>query len=143
VGRIYSHGRGIFLDRNLISKYNSNFFKNKFNESSAKEEYYVMVNGNIRTIDDSIPLAQAFAVNNGKFVDIGTNEEILERHPNANVRFLPYSFDLIQKVTLLISFLYLAYRSSRCQCNPWTHRCTCCLLSFLLLFDFNFMDFID
>lgn len=36
----------------------------------------ILVNGNILTIDDALPRAEAFAVKHGRFVAVGTNEEI-------------------------------------------------------------------
>ena len=36
----------------------------------------VLVNGNVQTMDDDLPSAQAFAVKDGRFVAIGTNDDI-------------------------------------------------------------------
>jgi hypothetical protein len=47
-------------------------------------------------IQGSAVVVEAFAVMNGRFVDVGSNEQILQKHPNAMVRELSevnYQFD--------------------------------------------------
>ena len=43
----------------------------------------IVVNGDIYTVDDLVPRAEAFAVENGKFIAIGDNEEIRVLAGNA------------------------------------------------------------
>jgi len=44
-----------------------------------------VINGNIYTSDDNGPHIQAFAVNGGKIIDVGSTAEIMSRHPGARV----------------------------------------------------------
>jgi len=45
----------------------------------------VFINGNIVTMDESLPEAQSFAVGGGKILAVGSTQEILNRYPKANV----------------------------------------------------------
>ena len=67
--------------------------------SSAQDDYFVVVGPLVRTMDDEIPVAAAFAVRDGRFVDIGTIAGVLERNPGAAVRppFDPVSWKWIER----------------------------------------------
>ncbi len=41
---------------------------------------FVVTNANIYTVDDTLPKAEAFAVKDGKFLAVGTNDEILKNY---------------------------------------------------------------
>jgi hypothetical protein len=45
----------------------------------------IVTNANIYTVNNSFDKAEAFAVNQGKFVAVGTSQEILEKYESANV----------------------------------------------------------
>ena len=45
----------------------------------------IVVNGNIYTVDEEFGKAQAFAVANGKFLAVGTNEEITKQYKSNQI----------------------------------------------------------
>ena len=47
--------------------------------------YYVIYNATVHTVDAARPSATAFAVQNGTFVDVGTDDVVRQRHPDAEV----------------------------------------------------------
>ena len=47
--------------------------------------YYVIYNATVHTVDAAQPSATAFAVQNGTFVDVGTDDAVRQRHPDAEV----------------------------------------------------------
>ena len=47
--------------------------------------YYVIYNATVHTVDGARPSATAFAVQNGTFVDVGTDDAVRQRHPDAEV----------------------------------------------------------
>jgi len=51
--------------------------------SIEDEDYFVVYNGLVRTMDDENPLVEAFAVKGDRFIDIGRNDYILSKHPLA------------------------------------------------------------
>jgi predicted amidohydrolase YtcJ len=46
---------------------------------------FVVVNANVYTVDRDVPRAEAFAVVEGRFGTVGTNEAVRSQHPNARV----------------------------------------------------------
>jgi predicted amidohydrolase YtcJ len=52
----------------------------------------VFFNAKVYTINEAFPTAEAFVVSDGKFIDVGSNKDILSRHPNAQVLSTPPSF---------------------------------------------------
>ena len=57
--------------------------------SCGKEEKIqvdtIVINANIYTVNSSFDKAQAFAINDGKFVDIGRNSDIQEKYESFNI----------------------------------------------------------
>jgi len=54
--------------------------------SSAYAAQTIVVNANVITVDPARPVAQAFAIENGRFTAVGTNAEILRRrNPSSRV----------------------------------------------------------
>jgi predicted amidohydrolase YtcJ len=45
----------------------------------------VFINGHIVTMDDNFPEAEAFATGRGKILDVGSTQEIRQRHSKANI----------------------------------------------------------
>ncbi len=54
-----------------------------FNNKEKAE--LIVINGNIYTVNENFDKAQAFAVKNGRFLAVGTNEEILKLYESKNV----------------------------------------------------------
>jgi predicted amidohydrolase YtcJ len=57
----------------------------------AEEPETVLYNGNIWTVDETQPRAQAVAISNGRFVGVGSNEEVL-RLATARTRKIDLAF---------------------------------------------------
>jgi len=54
--------------------------------SRGSEPDLIVVNGNVRTIDDARPLAEAFAVENGRFTAVGSTDDVRNlASPNTTV----------------------------------------------------------
>ena len=55
--------------------------------STSKKEQaeLILINGNIYTVNENFDKAQAFAVKNGRFLAVGTNEDILKLYESKNV----------------------------------------------------------
>ncbi len=55
--------------------------------STSKKEQaeLILINGNIYTVNENFDKAQAFAVKNGRFLAVGTNEDILKFYESNNV----------------------------------------------------------
>ena len=53
--------------------------------SSKSEVDLIVFNGNIYTVNDDFDTIEAFAVNNGKFIDTGTNEQILSNYTALDI----------------------------------------------------------
>lgn len=54
-------------------------------ENEKTEVDSIVINGNIYTVDDAFGKAEAFAVKDGKFLEIGSSEAIQEKYASANV----------------------------------------------------------
>jgi len=54
-------------------------------ENEKIEVDSIVINGNIYTVDDAFGKAEAFAVKDGKFLEIGSSEAIQEKYASANV----------------------------------------------------------
>ncbi len=52
---------------------------------SKQQVELIITNGNIYTVDDLFQKAEAFAVNNGKFIAVGSNEDILNQYKSNSV----------------------------------------------------------
>ena len=52
------------------------FFSALFSCNQKTTADKIIINANVYTVDTSKPMAQAFAIKDGKFLEIGTNEEI-------------------------------------------------------------------
>jgi len=53
--------------------------------SSKSEVDLIVFNGNIYTVNDDFDTIEAFDVNNGKFIDTGTNEQILSNYTALDI----------------------------------------------------------
>ena len=53
--------------------------------SKKEQAELILINGNIYTVNENFEKAQAFAVKNGRFLAVGTNEEILKFYESKNV----------------------------------------------------------
>ncbi len=53
--------------------------------SNKEQAELIVINGNIYTVNENLDKAQAFAVKNGRFLAVGTNEEILDLYESKNV----------------------------------------------------------
>lgn len=53
--------------------------------SNKEQAELIVINGNIYTVNENLDKAQAFAVKNGRFLAVGTNEEILNLYESKNV----------------------------------------------------------
>ncbi|MGB3541737.1 amidohydrolase family protein, partial [Rubrivirga sp.] len=48
---------------------------------AAAQTSYVATNATVYTVDESMPVAEAFAVEDGRFVAVGSAEAVLEDYP--------------------------------------------------------------
>jgi predicted amidohydrolase YtcJ len=53
--------------------------------SKKEQAELILINGNIYTVNENFDKAQAFAVKNGRFLAVGTNEDILKLYESKNV----------------------------------------------------------
>jgi hypothetical protein len=53
--------------------------------SKKEQAELILINGNIYTVNENFDKAQAFAVKNGRFLAVGTNEDILKFYESKNV----------------------------------------------------------
>ena len=53
--------------------------------SGKEQAELIVINGNIYTVNGNFEKAQAFAVKNGRFLAVGTNEEILKKYESKNL----------------------------------------------------------
>ena len=53
--------------------------------SSKQQVELIVTNGNIYTVDDHFQKAEAFAVNNGKFIAVGSNTDILKKFKTKKI----------------------------------------------------------
>ena len=53
--------------------------------SDKEQAELIVINGNIYTVNENFDKAQAFAVKNGRFLAVGTNEDILKLYESKNV----------------------------------------------------------
>jgi predicted amidohydrolase YtcJ len=60
----------------------------------AEEPEVILYNGNIWTVDDAQPQAQAVAISNGRFVAVGSNEDVL-RFATVRTRKVDLSFKTV------------------------------------------------
>lgn len=67
----------------------------------------LVVNATVYTVDDNFSKAEAFAVNGGKIVAVGSNREILNRFESAN------------KVDAAGSFIYPGFNDAHCHFNGY------------------------
>lgn len=54
-------------------------------EPSKEKVELIVINSNIYTVDDNFSKTEAFAVNKGKFVAVGTSDEIQEKYTSNQV----------------------------------------------------------
>src|SRR3989339_1990572 len=57
-----------------------------FSCAQKQQVDFIITNAEIYTSDDSLPKAQSIAVDKGKFVCVGTNEEILSAFNSDNIK---------------------------------------------------------
>ncbi|MEN8123907.1 MAG: amidohydrolase [Bacteroidota bacterium] len=53
--------------------------------TSKQQVELIIKNGNIYTVDDHFQKAEAFAINNGKFIAVGSNADILKKFKSTNI----------------------------------------------------------
>ncbi len=53
--------------------------------SSKKQTDLIITNAKIYTVNDTFAVAEAFAVRNGKFVEVGTNNDILKKYTSKKI----------------------------------------------------------
>lgn len=53
--------------------------------SDKEQAELIVINGNIYTVNENFDKAQAFAVKNGRFIAVGTNDDILQHYESKNL----------------------------------------------------------